>query len=71
MFGAWYGSDCISSCVHLFTFNDQKGPEKYNYTIVKYGEPYYGRHTVLTPAVVKISLSGMSKTISEDTQEMP
>ena len=34
--------------------NDHKIPENINYTIVKYGETFYGRHTALIPAVVKM-----------------
>ena len=33
--------------------NDQKGSENINCTRAKYGETFYGRHTALTPAVVK------------------
>ena len=35
---------------------DHKGPEQKNYTIVKYDETFYGRHTTLTPAVVNINI---------------
>ena len=35
--------------------NDHKGPENINYTIVKYGETFYGRQTALTAAVIKIN----------------
>ena len=33
--------------------NDYNGPENIIYTIVKYGETFYGRNTALTPIVVK------------------
>ena len=33
---------------------EQLGPE--NYTIVKYGETFYGLHKALSPAIVKINL---------------
>ena len=35
--------------------NDHKGPENINYTIVKYGETFYGHLMALTLAVVKIN----------------
>ena len=35
--------------------NNRKGPENIYYTIVKYGETFYGRHTALIPAVVEIN----------------
>ena len=34
---------------------EQQSPENINSTLVKYGETFYGRHTALTPAVVKIN----------------
>ena len=35
--------------------SDHNGPENINYTIVKYGETFYGRHRAQTSAVVKIN----------------
>ena len=38
-----------------------KGSENIKYTIVKYGETFYGRHTALIQAVMKIQiLKGMT-----------
>ena len=37
-----------------YKFIDYKGTADINYTIVKYGKTFYGRHTALASAVVKI-----------------
>ena len=34
-------------------FNVNKIPENNNFTVVKYGVKFHGRHIALTPAVVK------------------
>ena len=40
---------------HFNGLIDRKGPENTSYTIGKYGETFYGLHTALTPAVVKVN----------------
>ena len=32
----------------MIVFNEHKGRENINFTTVKYGETFYGRHTTLT-----------------------
>ena len=41
--------------ISRYGLDDNKGPENINCTMVKHMETFYGKHTALTPAVVKIN----------------
>ena len=49
-------------------FNDHKEAETINCTIVKYGEAFYGLHTTLKSAVVKINIFQKKQTTLESKE---